>query len=49
VKGDAEAGVKRSVDHALAMDLEDFGRRETAHQRLTDFGRVCLWMQTCYL
>ena len=41
VQCDPEAGVKCSLDHALAMDLEDFGRRKTAHQRLTDFCRVC--------
>ena len=35
-----ESGVERPVDHPLGVHLQDARRREPAHQRLPDLGRV---------
>ncbi len=40
VQRDPEARLEVPVHHALAMDLEDAGGREAAHQRLTHARRV---------
>ena len=40
MQGDAKAGVKRALDHALTMHLQDLGRRKAAHQGLAHAGRI---------
>src|SRR5262249_55047065 len=37
---DPEAGLEVALDHALAVDLEDARRRESAHQRLAHASRI---------
>ena len=36
----AEARLEIALDHAFAVDLEDAGCGEAAHQRLADAGRI---------
>jgi len=40
VELDPESRVERTLHHPLAVHFEDPRRRESAHQRLTDAGRV---------
>src|SRR5262245_15721361 len=40
VQLDAKTGLKRALDHALAMQLEHTRRRESTHQRLAHFGWI---------
>ena len=44
VKGNAETGVERPLDHPRAVNFENLGGCETAHQRLPNLRRIIAFL-----